>query len=179
MVAPSTAPGAGHQLKMIIAGVDIGLSGAVALLDAATGGVIDIWDMPTLALTRGGKNKRELDAHALAGALGRDRIGHCFIEQVGAMPGQGVSSVFSFGKSYGVTIGIMAALGIPMTFVAPAAWKRALQVPAAKDGARARASQLMPAAAHHWPLVKHDGRAEAALIAYYGLRMFSGLARAA
>jgi crossover junction endodeoxyribonuclease RuvC len=179
MVAPSTAPGAGHQLKMIIAGVDIGLSGAVALLDAATGGVIDIWDMPTLALTRGGKNKRDLDPHSLAAALGRDRIAHAFVEQVGAMSGQGVSSVFAFGKSYGITIGVLATLGVPMTFVSPQVWKKALGVPAAKDGARARASQLLPSAAHHWSLVKHDGRAEAALIAYHGLRTLNGLARAA
>jgi crossover junction endodeoxyribonuclease RuvC len=164
---------------MIIAGIDPGLSGAVALLDAETGLVIDVFDMPILALSRGGKAKRELDAHALAGALGRDRIGHAFVEQVGAMPGQGVSSVFAFGKAYGIAIGVLATLGLPMSFVAPAAWKRALQVPAAKDGARARASQLMPAAAHHWPLVKHDGRAEAALIAYWGLRQLSSLARAA
>src|ERR1700733_9902082 len=160
---------------MIVAGVDPGLSGAVALLDAATGAVIDILDMPTLALSRGGKNKLELDPHSLAAALGRDRIGHAFVENVGAMPGQGVSSVFSFGKSYGVVIGVLATLGVPMSFVAPAAWKRALQVPAAKDGARARASQLLPAAACHWPLVKHDGRAEAALIAYFGLRQLGGI----
>jgi crossover junction endodeoxyribonuclease RuvC len=159
---------------MILAGIDPGLSGAVALLDAATGAVVDLWDMPVLVLSRGGKQKRELDPHSLAGALGRDRIGHAFVEQVGAMPGQGVSSVFSFGKSFGMTIGVLATLGIPMSFVAPAVWEKALGVPAAKDGARARASQLMPAAAHHWPLVKHDGRAESALIAYHGLRQITG-----
>jgi crossover junction endodeoxyribonuclease RuvC len=164
---------------MLIAGIDIGLSGAVALLDAATGAVIDIFDMPTLALTRGGRNKRELDAHSLAAALGRDRISHAFVEQVGAMPGQGVSSVFSFGKSYGVVIGTLATLGIPMTFVSPVTWKKGLAVPAAKDGARARASQLMPSAAHNWQRVMDHGRAEAALIAYYGLRTLSSLARAA
>jgi hypothetical protein len=69
---------------MVIAGIDPSLSGAVALLDAETGMVIDIFDVPTLALSRGGKAKRELDAPALAGALGRDRIGHAFVEQVGA-----------------------------------------------------------------------------------------------
>ena len=164
---------------MILAGIDIGLSGAVALLDAARGQVIDVFDMPTLVLSRGGKVKRDLDPHSLAAALGRDRIGHAFVEAAGARPGQGVSSVFSLGRSYGMTIAVLAVLGVPMTFVSPQVWKRTLSVPAAKDGARARASQLMPAAAHHWPLVKHDGRAEAALIATYGLRMFSGLARAA
>jgi len=152
---------------MVIVGIDPGLGGAVAFLDAAAARVLDIIDMPTLALSRGGKAKREIDVHALAAALGRDRIGHAFLELVGAMPGQGVSSVFSFGKSYGIAIGVVATLGIPMSFVAPRKWKAALSVPAAKDGARARASQLLPAAARFWPLVKHDGRAEAALIALY------------
>jgi crossover junction endodeoxyribonuclease RuvC len=120
---------------MLIAGIDPGLSGAVAFLDAASGAVIDIADMPTLALSRGGKNKRELDAHSLARLIRERPIDHAFIEAVGAMPGQGVSSVFSFGESFGVLIGILAALEVPMTFVAPATWKRALGVPAAKDAA--------------------------------------------
>jgi crossover junction endodeoxyribonuclease RuvC len=123
-----------------------------------------------MAPGRGGKTKRELDAHALARLIGDRRPGHAFVELVGAMPGQGVSSVFAFGKSFGVVIGVLAALDVPFTFVAPVVWKRAFGVPAAKDGARARASQLMPAAAHHWTRVRDDGRAEAALIAYYGLR---------
>jgi crossover junction endodeoxyribonuclease RuvC len=135
---------------VIIAGIDPGLSGAVALLDAESGSVIDCLDMPVHELRRGGKMKRELDAHSLAAALGRDRIGHAFVELVGAMPGQGVSSVFAFGKSFGVVIGVPAALGVPFTLVAPVVWKRALSVPAAKDGARARASQLLPASAYHW-----------------------------
>lgn len=82
-------------------------------------------------------------------------------------------------EAYGVVIGVLATLGVPMTFVSPQVWKRTLQVPAAKDGARARASQLMPAAVAHWPIVRHDGRAESALIATYGLRQLTGLARAA
>lgn len=163
---------------MIVTGIDPGLSGAIAWLDAATGEVVDIADMPTLALSRGGKAKRELDAHSLARLIGERQPGHAFVELVNAMPRQGVSSVFAFGKSYGITIGILTTLGIPMTFVAPAVWKRALGVPAAKDGARARASQLLPAAAHFWPLVKHDGRAEAALIAHYGLLSLNRLVAA-
>jgi crossover junction endodeoxyribonuclease RuvC len=155
---------------VIVAGIDPGLSGALALLDAPSGAVLDVADMPTLALSRGGKNKRELDAHALARLIGDRRPDHAVVELVGTMPGQGVSSVFAFGRAYGILLGVLAARGVPYTLVAPVAWKRALGVPAAKDGARARASQLMPSAAHHWPLVKHDGRAEAALIAYFGVR---------
>lgn len=162
---------------MIIAGIDPGLSGAIGLLD--TKGSCVCHDMPTLALTRHGKNKREIDAHSLAAVLLATNIDHAFVEQVGAMPGQGVSSVFAFGKAYGVLIGCLASAGVPMTFVSPVKWKRALQVPAAKDGARARASQLLPAAADQWRLVKHDGRAEAALIAVYGMHQLDGIARAA
>lgn len=150
---------------MIIAGIDPGLSGAIVIID--TEGSFVVSDMPTHSLVRGGKNKREIDAHQLKHALGW-KIDHAFVEQVNAMPGQGVSGVFAFGKAYGIIIGTLAALEIPMTFVAPVKWKRALQVPASKDGARARASQLLPQAAAQWPLIKHDGRAEAALIALYG-----------
>jgi crossover junction endodeoxyribonuclease RuvC len=123
-----------------------------------------------MAPGRGGKTKRELDAHALARLIGDRRPGHAFVELVGAMPGQGVSSVFAFGKSFGVVIGVPAALGVPFTLISPQVWKGALGVSAGKDGARACASQLMPAAAHHWTLVRDDGRAESALIGMYGLR---------
>lgn len=152
-------------MTTIIAGIDVGLSGALCLIDSF--GTVHTFDMPTHALTRHGKNKREIDAHELARMLSPP-IGHAFVEQVGAMPGQGVSGVFAFGKVYGIIIGILAARSIPVTFVAPRRWKTALGVPAAKDGARARASQLMPDASDQWRLVKHDGRAEAALIALYG-----------
>jgi crossover junction endodeoxyribonuclease RuvC len=160
---------------MIVAGIDPGLSGAIAWLDSATGAVVDIADMPVHVLARGGKAKREIDVHALVRLVAARRPGHAFVEQVGAMPGQGVSSTFSFGRAFGTIIGVSAATGTPYTLVAAVKWKRALGVPAAKDGSRARASQLMPAAAHHWPLVKHDGRAEAALIAYYGLRSLGAI----
>lgn len=157
---------------MIAAGIDIGLSGAIAFLDSDGG--LTITEMPTLALSRGGKNKREIDAHALAVILS-GHIDHAFVERVGAMPGQGVSSVFAFGKSYGIVIGILAALGVPVTFVAPRKWKTALSVPAAKDGARARASQLMPQGAEFWRLKRQDGCAEAALLALYGFRQLTGV----
>ncbi|TAN71907.1 MAG: hypothetical protein EPN20_04200 [Magnetospirillum sp.] len=69
-------------------------------------------------------------------------IEHAYAEAVGAMPGQGVSSVFAFGKVFGLALGILAANFIPHTLVTPQRWKRALEGPAEKDGARARASQL-------------------------------------
>lgn len=159
---------------MLIAGIDPGLDGAVAFYDTEAGNVETI-DMPTLSLSRGGKAKREVDAHALVRLFDR-RIGHAFVEQVGAMPGQGTSSMFAFGKGYGIVLGVLAASGVPMTLVAPRRWKTALGVPTAKDGSRARASQLFPAATEQWKRVKDDGRAESALIALYGARLFSSIA---
>lgn len=153
---------------MIVIGIDPGLSGALAFMGKNTLVVID---MPTVTIQRNSKNKREIDLAGLIADI--DALGpadHAYVEQVGAMPGQGVSSMFAFGKSYGSILGILAAKRIPYTLVPPVRWKKALGVPAGKDAARHRASQLLPAYAELWPLVKHDGRAEAALIAEYGYR---------
>lgn len=147
-----------------IIGIDPGLSGAIAYL---TPDDLQIWDMPTLDLVRGGKKKREIDEIALADIL-EDLHGKVFLEKVGAMPGQGVSSMFSFGQSYGVIRGIIAAYQMQRELVPPATWKAKLKVRKGKDAARLRASELMPKYSGLWPLKKHDGRAEAALIAYYG-----------
>lgn len=76
--------------------------------------------------------------------------------------------MFSFGKSYGAVLGALAALEIPVTHVTPQRWKKALSVRPGKDAARLRASELLPEHSNTWKLKKHDGRAEAAMIAYYG-----------
>ena len=150
-----------------IIGIDPGLSGAIAVFEGET---LTIDDMPTHTVVRGGKEKRELDRAVLASFLRERESLIAYVEQVGAMPGQGVTSMFSFGKSYGTVLGILAAYGIPTFHVTPQAWRKALQVRPGKDGSRLRASELMPQFADMWPLKKHDGRAEAALIAYYGLQ---------
>lgn len=145
-------------------GIDPGAKGAIALFHGDA--FADVGDMPTVIV----KGKARVDAAQLGEIIRAVRPHHAFMERVGAMPGQGVSSMFAFGMAAGIVMGALGALQIPLTLVTPAQWKVALRVPADKGGARARASQLLPAAAHHWPLVKHDGRAEAALIALYGLR---------
>lgn len=154
----------------MILGVDPGLSGALALYDVAAENMFGVFDMPTIKA--GTDSKRVIDESALAVLVDSHarRIRHAFVEKVGAMPGQGVTSMFSFGCSYGIVRGILAANMIPMTFVPPQRWKKALGVPAAKDGARARASQLLPHSSGLWPRVKDDGRAEAFLIALYGAK---------
>ena len=161
----------------MIVGIDPGLSGALFFLDLNRLSAGEAVDLPVHLLMRGGKKKREVDVSGLIEILAGRRLEHAFLEQVSAMPGQGVSSVFAFGKAYGVILGAIAAHSIPLTLVAPIVWKRALGVPKAKDGARARASQLLPEAASQWALKKHDGRAEAALIALYGARQINGNSR--
>lgn len=156
----------------IIAGVDPGLHGGIAFLSPDG---CETLPMPILHLTRGGKAKGEIDAHTLAQIFWQRHAGHAFVEQVGAMPGQGATSMFAFGQGYGMVRGILAAVGVPYTLVSPRKWKAALGVPASKDGARARASQLLPGAADQWPRVKDDGRAEAALIALHGQQSLEGI----
>lgn len=91
------------------------------------------------------------------------------------MPGQGVTSMFSFGYSAGFMYGLVVASGKPHTFLTPQSWKKIVGL-SGSDGeqSRARASQLMPGCARFWPLKKHDGRAEAALIAWAGKMMIEG-----
>ena len=152
---------------MIIMGVDPGLSGALAFLDTDSGD-LEILDMPTLKAGTGGKRIIDLDTLAREIDARSDYVRHAFVEAVSTRPGEGAVGAFSFGQGFGALSGIIVANFIPRTFVRPAVWKKALGVPAAKDAARDRASQLLPQHAAQWARVKDDGRAEAALIAYYG-----------
>lgn len=146
-----------------ILAVDPGLSGALALYDLADGS-LEIVDIPTLKI-----GKTIIDEYALARIIDdwSSRIREVWLEQVGVRPGEGAVGAFSFGRGYGLLRGICAASFLTIHDVTPSKWKAALNVPADKDGARLRASNLMPREAHRWLLKKHDGRAEAALIALY------------
>lgn len=151
-------------------GIDPGLSGALALY-VPDGDVLLIADVPVHELKRNGKTRREPDVQAICNiiadcaAYGDVRV---WIEHVSAMPGEGAVGAFTFGKVVGLLTGICAANRLVIERVTPSVWKKALAVPSDKDGARARASQLLPAHSRNWPLKKHDGRAEASLIALYG-----------
>lgn len=167
---------------MIIIGVDPGLSGAIAFLRVSAGSAqsLVVYDMPVLAITRGTAKKRELVPSELARIVDAEIDGNearAFIEKVGAMPGQGVTSMFAFGKSYGIVIGVLAL--VSRTDVPPQTWKKALGVTKDKDGARHRASQIFPAYSSLFSRVKDDGRAEAALIAEYGYRALNHVELAA
>jgi crossover junction endodeoxyribonuclease RuvC len=155
---------------VIILGIDPGLSGALALYDTAEGAV-EVIDMPVLELIRNGKKKREVSAQALANQLAGRNIKAAFLERVNAMPGQGVTSVFSFGRSLGIVEGVLAAYDIPTTLVTPQAWQKAVGQRAGKDGSRERVMQLFPAQVDLFQRKKDDGRSDAALIAYYGAKL--------
>jgi crossover junction endodeoxyribonuclease RuvC len=152
-----------------IVGIDPGLSGGIAFYDDVEG-ELDTLAMPTLKAGTG--TKSIIDETTLACLFDDKRpyIRKVYIEQVNAMPKQGVTSTFNFGMGFGILRGIVAANILPVEFVRPNTWKKALNVPANKDSARLRASQIFPQYANQWSLKKWDGRAEAALIAYYGAK---------
>ena len=160
---------------MHIIGIDPGLTGAVAVLPEGL-----FFDTPVASVKKGGK-KVYLVAEMVALFLVYrasevpDRA-HVYIEDVHAMPGQGVSSTFSFGRGYGLWEGIVAALGIPYTLVSPVRWKRAMMDGMGKEkgASRIRAGQLFPRFIGQLTRVKDHGRADALLIAEYGRRQQGG-----
>ena len=154
---------------MNVLGIDPGLNGALAIMDPVERG-FEIIDMPTVEVKRGNKLKREVSPALVFEALAGKGIEFAILERVGAMPGQGVTSMFSMGRSVGIIEGVIAAMGIPMTIVTPQKWQKAMEVRNGKDGARERAMQLFPMQADLFKRKKDDGRADAALIALYGER---------
>ena len=152
---------------MIILGIDPGLSGAFAFYDPVAN-ELEVVDMPTVELTRNGKVKREVSPALVADAIAGKGVKAAYLERVNAMPGQGVTSVFSFGRSTGILEGVLAAYAIPTTIITPQTWQKAAQVRDGKDGSRLRAMQVFPAYADFFARKKDDGRSDAALIAFYG-----------
>jgi crossover junction endodeoxyribonuclease RuvC len=153
----------------MIIGIDPGISGAIAYI---ADDYVDTADMPIMTKSSGKGN--QVDPYTLHSLLttfvrqGR-KIERAYVESVHAMPGQGVSSVFSFGKSAGIIEGILAAEKIPMVLVTPQKWKkRAGIIGKEKDAARTLALQLYPQIASHLDRKKDVGRADALLIAHFG-----------
>jgi len=157
---------------MVIIGVDPGATGAIAIYDTEAK-TLDILDMPTVKIRRGQRMVQEVSAPFLVidllTTLGEGRTDvQAWIEKVHAMPGQGVSSMFAFGRCLGIIEGVLAGMRIPMTFVSPAAWTRLMGVTGGKGGSRKRASELFPQYTHLFARAKDDGRSDAALIACFG-----------
>ena len=143
-------------------GVDPGLSGAVAMIDHLG---YRVWDIPTIAKGTG-VVKSEINAAGMLDILqSADFHTMAALERVNAMPGQGVSSVFSLGDSFGCCRSVLACARIPVLYVTPTMWKKHYKLTSDKEEARALAVRMFPKAELH--LKKHIDRAEALLIANY------------
>lgn len=155
----------------ILVAVDPGLTGAFACYDTARGR-LDVMAMPTYKQAKGKASARntldEEEIVALITSFHGMGATHLFFEEVGGLPKQSASAAFNFGYGCGVIITTARVLGMVIERVRPEIWKAALKVPKDKNAARARASEMIPTHKHLWPLIKDDGKAEAALIAVYG-----------
>jgi len=153
---------------MIVLSIDPGLSGAIAVFSDDL--LIAVIDTPTHELTRNNKTKRQISASGLAAIFRDHKPEHVIVEKVSAMPGQGVTSMFSFGRSFGLIEGIIGALEIPVTYVMPSVWTKGIGRGAGKDASRARACELYPVWEKSFARVKDDGRADAVLIGAWYLK---------
>jgi crossover junction endodeoxyribonuclease RuvC len=150
-----------------VIGIDPGISGAIAVFDWYTKSLVEVVDMPTLEVDSGKTKKRHISAVSLANHLTLFSNAHVVTEKVGAMPGQGVVSMWNFGRSAGIIEGVVAALRMPHTYVTPQTWTKGVGRAAGKDASRMRAMELFPTRAELFKRAKDDGRADAALIAYW------------
>lgn len=149
---------------MILIGIDPGLSGAIAALDGDK--CIGIWDMPVMNKSKG---KNQIDPYGLKDLLARINPAMAWVEFVSAMPGQGVTSMFSFGEGCGVIRGCLACHLLPHQYVVPRKWKKHFNLLGKdKSASIPAAKQLIPSSAEWITLKGHNGRADAVLIAKYG-----------
>ena len=153
---------------MKIIGIDPGLSGAIAVLQDNK--IKHIYDMPVMP--EGKKNKRQLNSAHLAKLI-RENIEDqnetvVVVEQVNAMPGQGVTSMFNFGQTFGAIKGICAALGLPIFFVRPAKWKKHFElINSSKDASRTKTIEMYPSLSNQLSKKKDVNKSDAILIARF------------
>ena len=155
---------------MLIIGIDPGISGAICFFE--DGEVKNIIDMPSMA--EGKKNKRQINGNQLYNEIITNiknipKKNICVVvEQVSAMPGQGVTSMFNFGQSFGVIKGICSAMQLPIHFVRPAKWKKYFNlIKTEKDASRTKAIEIFPYISSKLSKKKDSNKAEAILIASY------------
>lgn len=153
---------------MRILGVDPGAGGAFALLTTDALHDVELRDMPVIEIRRRGKTRREISEAGIAEIVTRMAPDVAWIERVNAMPGQGVTSMFSFGVAVGLVRGVLAALKVPRLYVTPVEWKTTFRMGRDKEEARRRAIDWFPRQADQLARVKDEGRAEAAFIALFG-----------
>ena len=155
---------------MLIIGIDPGISGSICFFQ--DGKIIDVVEMPTM--TEGKKNKKQVNGSQIFNEisekikkLDKKEI-KVVIEQVSAMPGQGVTSMFNFGQSFGILKGICSAMQLPMYFVRPAKWKKYFNlINSEKDASRTRAIEIFPYFSGQLSRKKDSNKADAILIACF------------
>jgi len=155
---------------MFIIGIDPGISGSICFFQ--DGAILDVIEMPTM--TEGKKNKRQVNGSQIYNEINK-RISNLnrheirvVIEQVSAMPGQGVTSMFNFGQSFGILKGICAAMQLPMFFVRPAKWKKYFNlINSQKDASRTKAIEIFPYYSSQLSKKKDSNKADAILIASF------------
>ena len=153
---------------MKIIGIDPGLSGAIAILEDKK--VFSVSDMPVMA--EGKKNKRQLNSAQLVNIIKENTNPKediaVVVEQVNAMPGQGVTSMFNFGQTFGAIKGICAALGLPIFFVRPSKWKKHFNlINSSKDSSRTKVIEMYPSLSSQLAKKKDVNKSDAILIARY------------
>ena len=155
---------------MLIIGIDPGISGSICFFK--DGKILDVIEMPTM--TEGKKNKKQVNGSQIYNEILK-RVNkleisdiRVIVEQVSAMPGQGVTSMFNFGQSFGILKGICSAMQLPIYFVRPAKWKKYFNlINSEKDASRARAIEIFPYFSSQLSKKKDANKADAILIASF------------
>ena len=155
---------------MLIIGIDPGISGSICFMQ--NGKILEVVEMPTMA--EGKKNKRQVNGSQIYNEI-LEKIHNTdkqeirvIIEQVSAMPGQGVTSMFNFGQSFGILKGICSAMQLPMYFVRPAKWKKYFSlINSEKDASRTKAIEMFPYFSSELSRKKDSNKADAILIASF------------
>jgi len=154
---------------MLIIGIDPGISGSICFFE--DGKILEVIEMPVM--TEGKKNKKQVNGAQIYNEIlkrinKKDNEIRVVIEQVSAMPGQGVTSMFNFGQSFGILKGICSAMQLPMFFVRPAKWKKYFNlINSQKDASRTRAIEIFPYFSTQLSKKKDSNKADAILIASF------------
>ena len=154
---------------MLIIGIDPGISGSICFFE--DGKILEVIEMPIMI--EGKKNKKQVNGAQIYNEFSKwinnkDNEIRVVIEQVSAMPGQGVTSMFNFGQSFGILKGICSAMQLPMFFVRPARWKKYFNlINSQKDASRTRAIEIFPYFSTQLSKKKDSNKADAILIASF------------
>ena len=155
---------------MLIIGIDTGISGSICFFE--NGKILEVLEMPTM--NEGKKNKKQVNGAQVCNEISEkinkksNQEVRVVIEQVSAMPGQGVTSMFNFGQSFGILKGICSAMRLPIYFVRPAKWKKYYNlINSEKDASRTRAIEIFPHFSSQLSKKKDSNKADAILIASF------------